>query len=97
MLGKKVKLGLKNSLHVQNKTTKMITYISGVLIFSALILTLSLAINELFVDLKEKYFESHRTKFIANIIYIVILIGIIISGILLLRFFNIDLDVTQLI
>lgn len=79
------------------KTTRMVTYISGVLIFSALILTLSLAINQLFVDLKEKYFESHRSKFIANIIYILILVVIIISGILLLRYFNVNIDVTSLI
>ena len=82
---------------LSKKTTRMVTYISGVLIFSALILTLSLAINELFVDLKERYFDSHRTKFIANIIYIFVLIFIIITGIIILRFFNIDLDVEELI
>ena len=75
----------------------MISYISGVLIFSSLILTLSLAINELFVDLKERYFKNHQAKLIANIIYIFILIFIIIGGILLLRLFNIDLDVTELV
>lgn len=82
---------------LSKKTARTVTYISGVLIFSALILTLSLAINELFVDLKERYFESHRTKFIANIIYIFVLIFIIIGGIILLRFFNIDLDVEKLV
>ena len=86
-----------SSSFFSKKTTRTITYISGVLIFSALILTLSLAINELFVDLKERYFESHRTKFIANIIYIFVLIFIIIGGIILLRFFNINLDVEELI
>lgn len=97
MIGKKGKFRMKNPLHIKKKTTQMITYISGVLIFSALILTLSLAINELFLEIKEKYFDSHRTKFIANIIYICVLIFIIIAGIILLRFFNIDLDVTELI
>lgn len=92
------KINSKNKFFINShKTSKQITYISGVLIFSALILTLSLAINELFVSIKEKYFESHRTKFIANIIYIFILIFIIIGGIILLQFFNIDLDVTKLI
>ena len=79
------------------KTSKTVTYISGVLIFSALILTLSLAINQLFVDLKEKYFDSHRTKFIANLIYIFFLILLIIGGIITLRYFNIDLEVTSLV
>ena len=95
---------MKNSKHKSNfpiffekKTSKMITYMSGVLIFSALILTLSLAINQLFVDLKEKYFETHRTKFIANLIYIFVLVFLIIGGIITLRYFNIDLDVTSLV
>ena len=86
-----------SSSFLSKKNARMVTYISGVLIFSALILTLSLAINELFVDLKERYFESHRTKFIANIIYIFVLIFIIITGIIILRFFDIDLDVEALV
>lgn len=87
----------KPFFHISKKTTKMITYISGVLIFSSLILTLSLAVNELFVSLKERYFKNHETKLIVNIIYIFILIFIIIGGLLLLRLFNIDLDVTELV
>ena len=68
-----------------------------ILIFSALIVTLSLAFNELFVEIKEKYIESHKGKIIACIIYIILLVAIIVGGLLALRLINIDIDVSSLV
>ena len=68
-----------------------------ILVFSALIVTLSLAFNELFVEIKEKYIESHKGKIIACIIYILILVAIIVGGLLALRLVNIDIDVSSLV
>lgn len=79
---------------------ELVTFIartSIILIFSALIVTLSLAFNELFVEIKQKYIESHRGKIIACIIYIVILVTIIVGGLLALRLVNINIDVSSLI
>lgn len=70
---------------------------SVILIFSALIVTLSLAFNELFVEIKEKYISSHIGKIIACIVYIVILVVIIVGGLLALRLVHIDIDVTSLV
>ena len=68
-----------------------------ILIFSALIVTLSLAFNELFVEIKEKYIESHKGNIIACIIYIILLVAIIVGGLLALRLINIDIDVSSLV
>ena len=68
-----------------------------ILVFSALIVTLSLAFNELFVEIKEKYIESHKGKIIACVIYIVILVSIIVGGLLALRLVHINIDVSSLI
>ena len=79
---------------------ELVTFIARtaiILIFSALIVTLSLAFNELFVEIKEKYIESHKGKIIACVIYIIILVTIIVGGLLALRLVNIDIDVSSLI
>lgn len=68
-----------------------------ILVFSALIVTLSLAFNELFVEIKEKYIESHKGKIIACIIYIILLVAIIVGGLLALRLVNINIDVSSLV
>lgn len=68
-----------------------------ILVFSALIVTLSLAFNELFLEIKQKYIESHKGKIVACIVYIVILVTIIVGGLLALRLVNIDIDVSSLI
>ena len=68
-----------------------------ILVFSALIVTLSLAFNELFVEIKEKYIESHKGKIVACIVYIVLLVAIIVGGLLALRMVNVNIDVSSLI
>ena len=73
------------------------TFIAIILVFSALIVTLSLAFNELFVEIKEKYIESHKGKIIACIIYIILLVAIIVGGLLALRLVNINIDVSSLV
>lgn len=93
----KSKISIFGFLKNHKKLGIFIARSSIILIFSALIVTLSLAFNELFVEIKEKYIASHRGKIIACIIYIIFLITIIVGGLLGLRLVHIDIDVTTLV
>lgn len=76
---------LKKIPFLSENTTILHTIL--ILVFSALGLTLSLAINDLFSQIKENF--SQEKRIIASIIYICIILGVIIFGILLLNIFNI--------
>lgn len=79
---------LKNlQIQLKKDATHLIFPSIIVVLFSALGFTLSLAINDLFLQIKKKYVKEHTIT--ANIIYIVIVFSIIIVAILLLKFFHI--------
>lgn len=63
-----------------------------ILLFSALIITLSLGINDLFHDIKDKYISDTFPKIVADIIYICVIIGTIIIVYFIARLFKIDLQ-----
>lgn len=73
--------------HIKSDTTSLIIPSIIVTLFSALGFTLSLAINDLFGQIKKKYVKDDNTT--ANVIYILVIFSIIIFSIVLLKFFKI--------
>lgn len=64
------------------------------LFLSALIITLSLALNDFFKDLKVAYIESQYPSIIADLIYISVLIGLIVIIYNIAKLFRVDVDST---
>lgn len=64
------------------------------LFLSALIITLSLALNDFFNDLKASYIENQYPKIIADLIYIAVIIGLIVIIYNIAKLFRVDVDST---
>lgn len=64
------------------------------LFLSALIITLSLALNDFFKDLKVAYIESQYPSIIADLIYISVIIGLIVIIYNIAKLFRVDVDST---
>lgn len=87
----------KKSLSGKKKSSVFFVRGAAILVFSALVLTLSLAINTLFVEIKEKYIYSHKGKIVANLIYICFLVAALITGLLSLRLLNINVNIEDIV
>ena len=79
---------LKNfQKNIQKNATNLIIPSVIVVLFSALGFTLSLAINDLFNEIKKKYVKDDSTK--ANVIYVFVVFSINIISVVVLNFFHI--------
>lgn len=73
--------------NIQKETVNLIIPSIIVTLFSALGFALSLAVNDLFSQIKKKYVKEDNMS--ANIIYIFILFFIIICSIIVLAYFKV--------
>ena len=80
-----------------NKTSGFFSIPRAILILlgSSLVLTLSLAFNELFKDLKEEY-DTFSSKIVAHIIYISIIFLSIFLILYCLKMMGYKIDITNL-
>ena len=80
-----------------NKTSGFFSIPRAILILlgSSLVLTLSLAFNELFKDLKEEY-DTFSSKIVAHIIYISIIFLSIFLILYCLKIMGYKIDITNL-
>lgn len=80
-----------------NKTSGFFSIPRAILILlgSSLVLTLSLAFNELFKDLKEQY-DTFSSKIVAHIIYISIIFLSIFLILYCLKMMGYKIDITNL-
>lgn len=80
-----------------NKTSGFVSIPRAILILlgSSLVLTLSLAFNELFKDLKEEY-DTFSSKIVAHIIYILIIFLSIFLILYSLKMMGYKIDITNL-